>query len=381
MTIDEIKHLAGGLESQHVEFKKTTGQLDAGMETLCAFLNGDGGTVLFGVTDNGKVKGQEVGDDTKRNIAEAISRFEPRPDVEVQYVDVPDSDGKKVIVISAASQHQSRPFTFRGRAFHRTESVTSVMTQEQYRHLLFGKVDDKYSWDRMLNPDLKITDLDEDTFWGAIRSGIESGRIPEATIKDDMGSILEKLELARDGMLTNAAAVLFGKQRIGYMQCYVRFARFRGTDKTEFIDNQQASGNLYKLLDDAMAFFFKHLPLSAKIEGLYREEELFIPRKALRECCINALCHRRYDAAGSSVGIAIYDDRIEVESYGTLPETLKMEDLLVSHRSAPRNRLIADTLYKTALLENWGRGINLMRTECARVGQPNRNLSMSPASL
>ena len=154
------------------------------------------------------------------------------------------------------------------------------------------------------------------------------------------------------------------------MQCYVRLARFRGTDKAEFIDNQQASGNIYKLLDDAMAFFFKHLPLSAKIEGLYREEELFIPRKALRECCINAFCHRRYDAAGSSVGIAIYDDRIEVESYGTLPETLKMEDLLVSHRSAPRNRLIADTLYKTALLENWGRGINLMRTECARVGQP-----------
>lgn len=60
MNIDDIKKLTQGLESQKVEFKKSTGQLDAGMETLCAFLNGDGGTVLFGVTDDGTIKGQEV---------------------------------------------------------------------------------------------------------------------------------------------------------------------------------------------------------------------------------------------------------------------------------------------------------------------------------
>ena len=304
MNIDDIKKLTQGLESQKVEFKKSTGQLDAGMETLCAFLNGDGGTVLFGVTDDGTIKGQEVSDDTKRNIAEAIARFEPKPSGDIQYVEMPGMTGKQVIYVQAGAQHQSRPFMFRGRAFQRIESVTSVMCQEHYRYLMFSRVDDKYSWDRMLNPELKISDLDENTFGGAIRAGISSGRLPEVTIKESIADVLEKIELSQNGVLTNAAAVLFGKERIGYMQCYVRLARFRGTDKIEFIDNQQASGNIYKLLDDAMAFFFKHLPLSAKIEGLYREEELFIPRKALRECCINAFCNRRYDVAGSSVGIA-----------------------------------------------------------------------------
>ncbi len=370
MIYSDILKLTAGKESQNVEFKKTTGQLDAGMETLCAFLNGNGGMVFFGVSDNGNVKGQDVGDSTKRDIAEAISRFEPMPVVEVEYVDVPESDDKKVIVLRVEAQHKSRPFVYRGRAFHRIESVTSVMSQDEYRYLFFGRSDDKYSWDRALNPELKISDLDEQTFWGAVRAGISSGRMPEVTIKESIEEILEKLELSRGGVLTNAAAILFGKQRIGYMQSYVRLARFRGTDKNEFIDNQQASGNIYKLLDDAMAFFFKHLPLSAKIEGLYREEELFIPRKALRECCINAFCHRRYDTAGSSVGIAIYDDRIEIESFGTLPDGITMEELNGAHRSQPRNRLIADTLYKTDLLENWGRGINLMCTECKRVGQP-----------
>lgn len=45
-----IKSLITGLESSQIEFKETTGQLERGMETICAFLNGEGGTVLFGVT-------------------------------------------------------------------------------------------------------------------------------------------------------------------------------------------------------------------------------------------------------------------------------------------------------------------------------------------
>ena len=55
-------------EGGRVEFKETTGQLERGMETLCAFLNGEGGSVLFGVNDKGKIIGQEVSDKTKRGI-------------------------------------------------------------------------------------------------------------------------------------------------------------------------------------------------------------------------------------------------------------------------------------------------------------------------
>lgn len=84
MKIDNLEILNGliaGAEGETVEFKETTGQLERGMETLCAFLNGTGGTVLFGVTDKGKIIGQEVSDKTKRDIAETIrdesSRLRP----------------------------------------------------------------------------------------------------------------------------------------------------------------------------------------------------------------------------------------------------------------------------------------------------------------
>ena len=60
--LDIVKGLIAEKECGRVEFKETTGQLERGMETLCAFLNGKGGTVLFGVTDKGKIIGQDVSD-------------------------------------------------------------------------------------------------------------------------------------------------------------------------------------------------------------------------------------------------------------------------------------------------------------------------------
>lgn len=101
MTIDNldiVKGLIVETESNQVEFKETTGQLDRAMETLCAFLNGTGGTILFGVTDKGKIIGQEVSDATKRNIAEAINRLEPLAEVQVSYIVLPESDKKIVSV-------------------------------------------------------------------------------------------------------------------------------------------------------------------------------------------------------------------------------------------------------------------------------------------
>ena len=66
MTLDlnYIQHLAKNHEGVDVEFKETTGQLNRGMETLCGMINGSGGVVVFGVSNKGKIIGQEIGDKT-----------------------------------------------------------------------------------------------------------------------------------------------------------------------------------------------------------------------------------------------------------------------------------------------------------------------------
>lgn len=365
--LEDIKHLIVQNENEQVEFKETTGQLERGMETLCSFLNGAGGTVLFGVTDKGKIIGQDLSDKTKRDIVEAIKRIEPLTAIEISYTAIPESS-RYVIALHAVPQLSARPFAYKGRAYHRMESVTSVMPQEKYNLLLLQR-GGKYGWEAIINENLKIENLDANTIRGAVRMGVESGRLPETTMIEEIPLILEKFDLSSDdGKLKNAAAVLFGKNLSDYPQCLLRMARFKGTNKDEFIDNQRVHGNIFELLDAAMAFFFKHLSLSGKIEELYRKEELTIPYKALRESCINSFSHRLYHKPGSSVSIAIYDDRVEITNSGTFPEDMTLERLLGPHDSEPQNPIIANVLYKSKVLESWGRGIGLMISECRRVG-------------
>ena len=271
------------------------------------FLNGSGGTVIFGVADNGSIIGQDVADSTKRNIAEHIAELEPSYDVEVSYISLPTSD-KQIIALNVESAMDKRPFTYKGRPYMRLESTTVTMPQMRYDELLSNRDIYRSRWETIINEELTIEDLDENEILKTVRLGIESGRLPENT-GTDITEILTRFELINHGKIKNAAAVLFAKRSMSdYPQCMLRLARFKGYNKTEFIDNRQVKGNLFVLLDAAMTFVFKHLSISGIVEGLERKERLSIPYPAIREGVINSLCHRQYRTLGASVGIAIYDD-------------------------------------------------------------------------
>ena len=104
--------------------------------------------------------------------------------------------------------------------------------------------------------------------------------------------------------------------------------------------------------------------------GLRREEHLEIPVEALREALTNALCHRLMDSPSGSVGISIFDDRVEIENTGHLPNELTTETIKLPHRSYPQNPIIADALFMTAFLESWGTGVSRMVEACKAVGLP-----------
>ena len=60
MTVDDIQKMIADNEGDVFEYKATTGQRVEGCRTLCAFLNGRGGTVVFGVTKEGKLTGRQM---------------------------------------------------------------------------------------------------------------------------------------------------------------------------------------------------------------------------------------------------------------------------------------------------------------------------------
>lgn len=129
MTIDDIKALIATDESRTLELKKTTGELKDGMHSDCAFLNTDGGWLIFGVAPTGlKILGQQVTETTKREIAQAIAGLEPVVDVKPHYVDVPDRPGNQVIAMHFDGWvWGERPHTFHGCPYYKVESTTKVM--------------------------------------------------------------------------------------------------------------------------------------------------------------------------------------------------------------------------------------------------------------
>jgi len=165
--------------------------------------------------------------------------------------------------------------------------------------------------------------------------------------------------------------VLFGKEFLpDYPQCELRMARFRGTDKTEFLDQRHVRGPAFKLLEEAQLFCQRHFPLPGKIVPgkLQRVDTPLIPPDAMREILVNALIHRDYSIAGGAISLAIFDDRVEVWSAGTFPTGITPEKLSKSHQSVQRNPLIADVFYKTGLIEKWGRGTNRVIEMCVEAG-------------
>ena len=115
-------------------------------------------------------------------------------------------------------------------------------------------------------------------------------------------------------------------------------------------------GNTFLLLNEAMNFFRKHLNMHGKIVRLVRDEYLEVPAEALREVVLNALCHRQYERYNLTIGIAIYDDRIEIENSGIQPPQITPENILQPHFSYPYNLLIANVFIVQPILRIGARG-------------------------
>ncbi len=374
MTIDDIKELIKNDETRTLELKKTTGEIKNGMHTACAFLNTDGGWLIFGVSPVGlRIEGQVVTDNTRQEIANALTGIEPVYDVRVEYVDIPERKNHQLIAMFFEPFiFGKHPFTYHGCPYYKVESTTKIMPREMYDSRLKDCDPFKFAWDAQIAEEYTIEDLDEERIRSAVRLGVMGGRLNASADGDNVEMLLRKLNLLKDGKITRAAVVLFAKNTGRFSQILLRMAYFRGVDKREFVDNKMIAGNFFDQLDAAIEFCFRHLSLRGKIVGLRREECLEIPQEALREGIVNALCHRFYERPEYSVSLAIYYDRIEINNPGRFPPPLNAENIKQPHESYPYNCLIANVLYLTTYLERWGSGVSRMVEICreSRVPEP-----------
>ena len=144
-------------ETATVEFKKSTGQRGPATRSVCAMLNGHGGSVLFGVSDEGVIRGQEVSPTTIEKLIRELRHIEPSTPIEPDIV--PLSQTASVIVLSVPGGG-NRPYTWKGKPYMRIGPTTTTMPQAHYERLLEERMHPTSRWELLPAHSLTVADLD-----------------------------------------------------------------------------------------------------------------------------------------------------------------------------------------------------------------------------
>ena len=227
-------------------------------------------------------------------------------------------------------------------------------------------------FDASICPGATLDDIDDEKVkWFVDRAR----RLRNADIEDGMPtqSVLKHLKLLsdKDGGLTNAAILLFGKnpQRF-HISSEVKCVQWYGTERHKpMLSYQIYKGSLFDMADEAVAFVLSKLNLhvGTRESGAQVEREYEIPASAVAEAIINAIAHRDYSSSGS-VQVELYADRLVIRNPGKINPALTKAELFMEHSSYPNNCLIADQLYQTKHIEKFGTGFTDLLYSCRKAG-------------
>lgn len=314
--------------------------------------------------------GQHVSDRTIEEISEEIRHIHPPVSPKVERINV--GDDREVIVIGTDKGYL-HPYVYHGAAYRRVGNTTTSISMEEYDQMLMERMHSGRRWEDQPYTGWSIDDLDAEEIRRTVEEAVRQGRLADPMSRKP-ADMLRGLGLLRDGIPLRAAVVLFGNaERImsDLPQCLLRVARFQGIDRATFLDNRQFAGNAFDLLVKAERFLHETVPIAARFEQdkFRRIDEPLYPFLAVREAIANALCHRDYTVSGS-IGLAVYDDRLEVTSPGSLHFGLTPENLFVQHESRPWNPLIAHAFYRRGIIEEWGSGTLRMVDIAKGAGLP-----------
>lgn len=181
MSPAELTAIVRSGESEKVEFKKTTGQRSDGAKTVCAMLNGQGGFVLFGVTDAGEVSGQQVSAGTMEDLVRELRRIEPQPLLNPERV--PLDNGLELIVIPVPGR-SGGPYTYEARPYIRQGPTTLVMPQDEYGRRLVERAHPTHRWEIQPAHGVALDDLDTAELVRTVDEAIRRLRLEDPGTRD-----------------------------------------------------------------------------------------------------------------------------------------------------------------------------------------------------
>lgn len=326
-----------GNENEFQEFKEGLGQLDKGLKSLTSMLNKHGqGSVYFGVNDNGEVCGLDIGKNTLMDIRNRIAdKIEPRIYANIQ--ELIDDNEKKYIKVSASGSNI--PYSFDGRFYLRNVSADERASNEILRRMLASGDSDLLK--QQVSP---IQDLSFHDFF-AILSG--NGIHPNASNEfySNYGLINE------EGKFNMNAYLLSDNNRIS-----LKVVTFEGNDKTVMAKRTEyGSKCILVSISEVMNYFETINETNVNLTTALRQEQSLFDFPSFREAWINACLHNDW-LSGVAPSIYLFDDRIEIVSYGGIPFSLSKEGFYQG-TSVPVNRSLLMIFMMSKYAEQSGHGV------------------------
>lgn len=361
-------------EDSTLEFKRADVRNDEVAKELVAFLNLEGGIVLLGVEDDGTVSGT-----TRSHLEEWISdlcrvKIEP-PVIPVLSWTKDAEPGRHVLAVRVSlgpNKPYARVHNNRKTYYIRVGKTTREASREELERMFQASGRLHYGLKPVPGADFGALDLRrlKDYF---VR--VTNGAVPKDDDVLGWETLLRNLDLmttaaAGQHVATVDGLLLFGRVPGRFLpQSGVRAVCYPGVEPDYATRADEdlrgvltplgtADGSIGEsgLVDRAWDFVRRNTQPAARLEGLRRVDRWDVPENVVREAVVNALVHRDYSIAGTDVMLAIYADRIEIESPGRLPNTVTVEGMKSGLRYA-RNQALVNVMRDYGYVDARGMGV------------------------
>lgn len=342
-------------ETSKVQFKKKITHADSLAAEMVAMTNALGGIIIIGIEDKtGKVQG--LTKEQLHEYNEKIANIATNNVIPLIYVytEVASVEGKKVLVIHV-DEGTNKPYKDRNSAIWLKQgSDKRRVTDNAEIMRLFQKSGTLYI-DEMEVYNTCISDVSKLRFSEFYKKefgeDIEDSNVPYE-------QILKNLNIIKNDKLTLGGLMFFGKNPQQFKPVFcIKAVSFVGNELegTTYRDSRDITGTMPELFEKAMAFLKNNLKHVQKGQNFNSTGILEISQIALEELVQNALIHRDY-SKNSPIRLFVFDNRVEIISPGTLPNSLTIENIKAGN-AVVRNNLMSTFCSKTMKYRGLGSGV------------------------
>ena len=343
-------------ESYNLEFKEEVSKTF--LKTVSAYANYNDGAIIFGLDDDANVVGvKESPKEEALRIENMINdSLSPVPYFEMIIKEV---EGKTIIILEV-KKGKDTPYYYKGKAYKRGYTATIEVDRFELRRLALEGINMHYEDRKSSSQDLRFTIL-------------EARLKKEAGIERINLDIIKTLNLYhKDGYYNTAGELLADENDIDFSG--IDIVKF-GKDINKILYRKTISNVSLLTQFDSAVDIFEQYYIFEEIDGYNRIKKELIPREAFRESLANAIVHRVWDT-NAYIQIAMYEDKIEINSPGGLPAGISKDEYLYGNISVLRNPIIAGVFNRLNIIEKFGTGIARINKEYTHsISKPDFEVS------